>query len=585
MNKTFNNNIRLSELLHYQKDLRGVDTAGVDVLRQENDFYQQIRIEYQPRVPPELFKRLGFSSHHQIDEHTACLIAYHQNEMAGCKLFNLRGKAKLSIPFPYEVQFPAGRVYGFGLFVKPEFRGKGLGKLLNLEAFKLFRGKFEGMDIFLDVGNYVSIRSDEQLGFHKAKTYIFFQTPWLRFTFSVGNGIPYKIYRQTFQIIKFPLKPLAIGVPHLAETVLQWISRQKSELFLNSYSVESAQKDNGPKGIFVCKHNPDPGLLNKIYPQGYSIRKNKTFPRNRLLQEINKDALNQDFLIVDTRFRYIHRNLSDFPDAYIIPKWLEQKNLCFKDLSEFARNRNRDAHKDIRLTSKYNYDYEFSKNEALLKFFYDRMYCPYMHARYPDEKIIASLDYVKKEFRKGGLLLVKDKDTNKYIAASVIKFDRRVFTAVKLGVLNGDPELLHRRAVSALYISYFKFMEQRKIPGIHLGASRSFLNDGVLKYKAKWGAAIEFDRNRGNVFILRICRPSRYMNDFLVNNPFISLENNKLVGNIFTEKDLDAPEMQERARHSHFKGLSELRLIALAATEPPKIVPINTANQQESWKP
>jgi hypothetical protein len=277
------------------------------------------------------------------------------------------------------------------------------------------------------------------------------------------------------------------------------------------------------------------------------------------LKEFTNIPSHADFIIADERFRHVRQRLPGFRDAYLIPKWIEQKNLNFNGLSDFAGSRKNDASRDIRLTSRYNYDYEFVKDEAILKFFYDRMYCPYMHARYPDEKVVVSFDYVRKEFRKGGLILLKDTATGQYIAGSVVNLQNNTLTAVKLGVLDGDPALLQKRAVSALYISYFKFMEKNNIRQFHLGASRPFLNDGVLIYKAKWGTIIDFDKRRGNILILRICRPSKHMDSFLLNNPFISLEGKELIGNIFVTEDNKSSE-DDLTKDYQFKGLSKLRI-------------------------
>lgn len=563
MNKILNRNIGLRELLHYRKDLRAGDSVEPERAPAPDNFCRQVRMEYHARIPNGLFEGLGISSHHQIDEYTSCLAAYHQNELIGCKLFNLQGKANLLKPFTRTVQFPPGHLYGFGLFVKPEFRGKGVGKLLNLEAFKLFRDTFACMDILIDAGNYISIRNDEQLGFQKIKTYVFLKTPLRRFVFSVNGGVSYAVCKHAWKIAKSLTRPIVAGIPRLSAAVIRKACRVKNELFLTSYAVESAQTDAGPRGIFICRHIPDPVLLNKIYPQGCRIRKDKTFRRDKMFEESDRHAGGADFIVADVRFRHVRRRLSGLRGVYIIPKWVGQKNANFNGLSDFSGSRKNDASRDIRLTSKYNYDYEFTKNEAILRFFYDRMYCPYMHARYPDEKVVVSFDYIRKEFLKGGLVMIKDMAADKYVAGSVVNLQNNTLTAVKLGVLDGDPDLLRKRAVSALYISYFKFMEKNNIRKIHLGASRSFLNDGVLKYKAKWGTVIDFDKRRGNVFILRICRPSEYMDNFLANNPFISLENDKMAGNVFIDVSNGSPEREESIKNYQFKGLSELRLIPL----------------------
>lgn len=554
------------ELDHYRVGLRARAAAHPVAGHLDDDTHHGITFEYLGSVPSDLLKTLGFATDHTIDEHTSCLIARHEGVPIGCKFFNLQGKVKHHYPFHHEMAFPPKHVYGFGFFLKQEFRGKGIGKLIHLESERILRDTFDDMDILVEQGNYIAIRNAEGLGFEKNKTFVFLEFLNLHLFLSVIPGFPYRFYKAVLQLIKLGWKFIS-GLPQVLMAVFRWAYGIKEDLLLTSYTLQSAAPDENLTGIFICRHKPDPTFVGKLFPGGYETRKNKIFPRGQLLHEFKNVPKQMDFIIADVRPRHVRRHLDRFTGAFIIPKWIDQINPNFEGFSEFTRQKNRNVYNDIQSVKKHNYTYEFSRDEVLLKFFYEKMYCPYMHNRYPEEKIITPFASVQRDFQRGGLLLLKEKDTRKYLAASIVYIRKGVLHVVKLGLLNGDAGLLKKRVLAALYLSYFEFMVERGLRSVHFGASRAFLNDGVLKYKSKWNTQLEFKETRSNIFIFKIHRPSERMNTFLIENPFISLEGRELTGNIFIADHDTSPE-EELIKDYKFKGLSKFRVSRITTTAP-----------------
>lgn len=548
----------IQELDHYSIDLRARAAAHPVAGHLDDDTHHGITFEYLGSVPSDLLKTLGFATDHKIDEHTSCLIARHEGVPIGCEFFNLQGKAKHHYPFPHEMAFPPKHVYGFGSFLKQEFRGKGIGKLIHLESERILRDTFDDMDILVEQGNYIAIRNAEGLGFEKNKTFVFLQFLNVRLFLSVIPGFPYRFYKAVLQLIKLGWKFIS-GLPQVLMAVFRWAYGIKEDLLLTSYTLQSAAPGENLTGIFICRHKPDPALLNKLFPNGCATRKNKVFFRMNLLNEFTNIPSHIDFIIADVRPRHVRRNLNRFGDAFVIPKWIQQTNPCFNGFSDFTKNKNSNAHSDIQSLRKYDYDYEFTKDEVLFRFFYEKMYHPYMHTRYPGEKVILPFASLEKEFKKGGLILIKEKATGKYLSGSIINVKNGTFIAIKIGLLNGDLGLLRKEALTALYVTYFRFMEENKLRRADLGASRAFLNDGVLKYKAKWNTEIEFKETRSNIFIFKICKPSQRMHTFLIQNPFISLEGKDLVGNIFLPPHAKVDEEAIKKNYA-LKGLAGFRV-------------------------
>lgn len=554
----------IQELDHYRVDLRGrpADVSAAP---------PGITFEYCERVPPDLFSTLGFTSEHHIDEHTASLVAKFQGAPIGCKLFNLQGKARHISPFKHTHVFGAGHLYSFGLFIKPEFRGRGIGKLIGAKSIDLFSGKFEFMDIFIEPDNYVSVRNARQLGFQWVRKIILLKMPGLGVMINLNTPLKRRLYRHGVSLARLGGGLIILGIPKLTRYILSKVFWFKDELFLTAYSIRDAQAPDRIKGVYFCKHNLDTAFLNRIYPHGYRAQKEDSFLRARLRQRLSTLPPGIDFVLADTRLRYIRKTIDSFSGFTLIPKWVDRVNDAFNGFSDFSRTKNRNAYSDIQANRKHPYDFEFTKDESLCKFFYTKMYAPYICNRYQGEEILQPYAAIRNDFQKGGMFMVKDTTTGKYVSGSVVNIENGIFYPRKLGILNGDPELLKQEVLSALYISYFRFMEQNKLRRINLGGSRSFLNDGVLKYKEKWAPDIRFNPRHDHLFIFKVCTPSEAMNRFLMDNPFISIEKEGLAANIFLPEETK-PEMDTLRKIYSLKGLSDVRIVR-TATQDNRAVP------------
>ncbi|MBI5149421.1 MAG: hypothetical protein HZA28_01440 [Candidatus Omnitrophica bacterium] len=387
-----------------------------------------------------------------------------------------------------------------------------------------------------------------------------------------------------FKMLKGFSKSVLAGLPGFPNRLVQNILRLKDELFLNIYVVNDLKQNEGLKGIFICKNKPDPTFLKRLYPQGYTLQKETAFRRKKLLDVFNARSAGMDFIVADVRFRYIRKETDSFGASAIIPKWVDRVNDSFNGFSDFARTKNRNVYSDIQALKKYNYDHEFTRDEVLLKFFYEKMYVPYIHNRYPDEKMLLPYAAIREDFKKGWLLLVRDKSTGKYVSGSIVNMHRGVFSPRKIGILDGDFELLKKEVLSALYVGYFRFMEQNKLRRINVGGSRAFLNDGVLKYKEKWAPVVQFNHHHDNVFILRICRPAEAMDRFLLKNPFISMEKGQLVGNVFVAADINF-EADSLKKIYAIKGLPKVRAVRIPTQQKQIVFPLSAVSDAQEIAP
>ena len=84
----------------------------------------------------------------------------------------------------------------------------------------------------------------------------------------------------------------------------------------------------------------------------------------------------------------------------------------------------------------------------------------------------------------------------------------------------------------------------------------------MLRYKAKWKTKIGFDKKRSNVFAFQISKLAEPLKSFMVNNPFISLENNGLAGNVYLDSQCAISE-EEAIKKYRLNGISEFKIIHL----------------------
>ena len=541
---------------HYRKDLRELNMDEI--------ITNEIVFSYHSEFFDDLLKNLGMKSVHLIKSNDACLLATDKKEPIGCLCFNLKGTANFVHPFKSEIVFKDSYVYGFGLFVKNEYRSIGIGKKLYLEAFKILKGRFDYFDVLVENGNFASEKLIQKLKFNKLGYIVLLKFFWFKSTIALDSKLKNKIY----ELLASSARTFSKLLKAIFKIFYFTIQRFKVDMFLRSYILSSIDIGVRFKIAFIGKDRPEVEILDKIFPYGYDVEKVTRFFKYDLAKLFNdiSSSKDVDLIIVDGKIDSVHKNLSSVKDIKIIPKWVVQRNVSYNNLNDFKKtksnNKNRTAHADIKKISASNYEYVFTKDFMLLSFFYKNMYLPYMYNRYKNSKLISSFGSIKKSFNQGGLMLIKNKD--RYLSGSVIELKNNVFQPMKIGILNGDLNLLKESALVALYYSYFKFAEERKIKIINLGSSRAFLNDGVLRYKVKWNTTIEFDKKVSNILGLKICRLSEPVKSFLISNPFITIEGNSLVGNIF----VDSHEMRDREeiiKGYPTEGLAELRIVPLGA--------------------
>ena len=169
-------------------------------------------------------------------------------------------------------------------------------------------------------------------------------------------------------------------------------------------------------------------------------------------------------------------------------------------------------------------------------------------------------DEVKETMQKkdNELLLVKKEDI--FISGVLMRGSEEIPELWKNGIV--DLKFWDDGAIAATYIYAGEYLSEKGYEKISFGLVRSFLNDGLLKYKKKWNMTLSVSGKRG--FILKPLI-SDEVEDFFIKNPFIYMKKNKLYGAVFINKDEDySEEDHEKLKKQHYiKGLSELNVFSI----------------------
>ena len=255
-----------------------------------------------------------------------------------------------------------------------------------------------------------------------------------------------------------------------------------NELFFHVYRISGADG-----ALFITSLEPDISFVRYFYPDA-TLQKAGTI----FAWSLRRFARRNERVIIA-----MHRNLVPFfKDGLLTVPFVRQVASLDKPpetLKQFRKHK-----KTIR-----SYDIEISNGAESLKFFYEKMYLPFIRVRHRDALIedISKLEYLLKN--KGELLLLKRQD--EFVGGLFCKTTGDTYYALSVGLI--DDRWLDEDAVPALF--YFSMARARELKArfMDFGESRPFLSDGVLEYKRRWGGHIvQNERDKYYYYLKNIAR-------------------------------------------------------------------------------
>jgi hypothetical protein len=156
--------------------------------------------------------------------------------------------------------------------------------------------------------------------------------------------------------------------------------------------------------------------------------------------------------------------------------WEEMRRYFVKKKRQISNN----------FAEKTGLSYRLSRDDAEFDHFYYRMHVPHIQRRYGHLSAIDSYATMRKFFRKGVLLFVTRGDEP--VAGALSLFEGKTLVFRRTGVLDGDETHVKGGAQTALYYFQLRYAVDHGLRAVDAMKSAPFLNDGVFRHKAEWGA-------------------------------------------------------------------------------------------------
>ena len=254
------------------------------------------------------------------------------------------------------------------------------------------------------------------------------------------------------------------------------------------------------------------------------------------------------------------------PDHFVVmPSWVRQRLHIPEDMEGVLAGMHRKTKKELRRILKQGFTYGISRSVEDLRHFYHEMYVPHIISRYGDQAIVVSEQELFR--RSHGCELIQLFHNGRLIQGVVVH-KGRCLTIGWIGVSRGvEPDAM-RGASDALDFFAVSYGLKSGCAAIDFGTTRPLLNDGVFRYKRKWGTHVRKCRvPKGNIFV----RPSRFVPStigFFTNNPLVVRDGNKLAGRIlFSGERLTGRHLQQMKEQCMTDGLECLKIFSLSGLE------------------
>jgi hypothetical protein len=241
---------------------------------------------------------------------------------------------------------------------------------------------------------------------------------------------------------------------------------------------------------------------------------------------------------------------------FFVPIWIGSELDLQRAVAR--QNSSKNARNDLRRMRKNETAFEVTKNRDAFEYFYSNMYLPYIKNRYGNRAFPMSHEEMVGKLGCAELLFVTVHGER--VAGDILLYEDDRARAWSAGVKDGDPSYVKAGAMRALDYLRSQYLAERGYKALHMGGSRPFLLDGVLRHKRELRARISDHTKR--YFSLSLTAGSAGAKAFIANNPFIYENKGTYRGAIFIEPDLPlSPErLREFYDEYHMDGLAGLSL-------------------------
>lgn len=232
---------------------------------------------------------------------------------------------------------------------------------------------------------------------------------------------------------------------------------------------------------------------------------------------------------------------------------------------------------DLRRLRRETYESKVSTKNSDFDLFYSQFYTPYVSSRHADAAIVQSPDLLYSYFREGAILWLLRKGER--VAACLFAIYDRVLFALEEGVLNGEMSLAKAGVISSLELHVFDYACRQNCAALDKGGCRPSLQDGVLRFKRKWGITLSEKHRRRPDFLVRWDRWTPAVAGFLAGTSLIFRRDDQLSAvAALPSGDPGTQTAADRLHHLLWTdGLQRLMLVNASGWQPDIAPPPKTA--------
>jgi hypothetical protein len=354
--------------------------------------------------------------------------------------------------------------------------------------------------------------------------------------------------------------PVLYGIYFLLNRLYQLIADIHPEVSL--YQTPGSRKEPGMTLLLAGGGMTSRFLTEKLFPTKPGIR---TLGRKPLWNIPSMDRSQAHMTLVEADECYAP--FLTRRGFFAVPEWV----LFTMDTSmpvEETLNKARKYHaNNLRLIRKHQYTYDVVQDVEKLRFFYDKMYLPYIEARFGQTTELASFEFMEAILQRGELLLVRR--GREYVSGMLIHSVPSTPLMCYLGVKNADKTLVKEGAVSALYLYSIFWAKERGYKRLDYGHCRPLLTDGLFWHKKKWGMRMRKSWRKYKTLYLAFGTPHEDLNAFLINNPMVTVDGQDLKGLLFLpDGDRSNNQMIDTVKTDlSVSGLKDFKTVFLSTRE------------------
>jgi len=336
---------------------------------------------------------------------------------------------------------------------------------------------------------------------------------------------------------------------------------------IDAVLVEGKEKHTGQTltSFYMGRYDNYKLIFTKMYSEFEAVKRHKNLCSLNVKKWIKKHEESVDFIFIDVELLYC--KLLRKEEFIQIPHWTRQKfevpDTWEGVLSKFRKNTKKT---DLRKVRKYNFTYKITRSEKDFKDFYYKMHKPYLEKRFDELVIIEPEWKFMRQCRKGELMqIIRGTEV---VAGILLHLSEGRLAYVWVGVPDNVQGDLFRGVFSAMYYFTIVYGYENGCHEIDFLGTRPLLDDGLFRYKRKWGTYVQDSPVPRGDILLKPLRFNASVRSFFSNNYFITKDGKNLVGKILFEKAImSKKELELTAKNFFTHGLRYLIIYSMFGFE------------------